>query len=91
MPSPELVTHVVNHPEGLVLLEKSVDSLDGPRLFLSVSDLIVDERPEPPKSISRPKVTNIPPVIIERQINKSLADGKLQSYVSLFNDRFKTL
>ena len=91
MPSPELVTHVVNHPEGLVLLEKSVDSLDGPRLFLSVSDLIVDERPEPPKPISRPKVTNIPPEIIERQINKSLADGKLESYVSLFNDRFKTL
>ena len=91
MPSPELITHVVNHPEGLVLLEKSVDSLDGPRLFLSVSDLIVDEHPEPPKPISRPKVTNIPPVIIDRQINKSMADGKLESYVSLFNDRFKTL
>ena len=42
MPSPELVTHVVNHPEGLVLLEKSVDSLDRPKLFLSVSDLIID-------------------------------------------------
>ena len=91
MPSPELVTHVVNHPEGLVLLEKSLDSLDGPKLFLSVSDLVVDEHPEPPKPISRPKVTNIPPVIIDRQINKSMADGKLESYVSLFNDRFKTL
>ena len=91
MPSPELVAHVVNHPEGLVLLEKSVDSLEEPKLFLSVSDLVVDEHPKPPKPISRPKVTNIPPVIIERQINKSLADGKLESYVSLFNDRFKTL
>ena len=43
MPSPELVTHVVNHPEGLVLLEKSVESLESPKLFLSVSDLLVDE------------------------------------------------
>ena len=91
MPSPELVTHVSNHPEGLVLLEKSVDLLKGPKLFLSVSDLIVDETPEPPKPISRPKVAEIPPVIIERQITKSLSDGKLESYVSLFNDRFKTL
>ena len=47
MPSPELITHVVNHPEGLVLLEKSIESLDGPKLFLSVSDLLVDETPEP--------------------------------------------
>ena len=91
MPSPELVTHVSNHPEGLVLLEKSVDLLKGPKLFLSVSDLIVDENPEPPKPISRPKVAEIPPVIIDRQITKSLSDGKLESYVSLFNDRFKTL
>ena len=91
MPSPELVTHVSNHPEGLVLLEKSVDLLKGPKLFLSVSDLIVDETSEPPKPISRPKVAEIPPVIIERQITKSLSDGKLESYVSLFNDRFKTL
>ena len=91
MPSPELVTHVSNHPEGLVLLEKSVDLLKSPKLFLSVSDLIVDETPEPPKPISRPKVAEIPPVIIERQITKSLSDGKLESYVSLFNDRFKTL
>ena len=91
MPSPELVTHVVNHPEGLVLLEKSVDSLDKPKLFISISDLIVDEQPEPPKPISRPKVTNIPPVIIKKQIKKRMADGKLESYVSLFNDRFKTL
>ena len=91
MPSPELVTHVSKHPEGLVLLEKSVDLLKSPKLFLSVSDLIVDETPEPPKPISRPKVAEIPPVIIERQITKSLSDGKLESYVSLFNDRFKTL
>ncbi len=88
MPSPELVTHVSNHPEGLVLLEKSVDLLKGPKLFLSVSDLIVDESPEPPKPISRPKVAEIPPIFIERQITKSLSDGKLESYVSLFNDRF---
>ena len=60
MPSPELVTHVVNHPEGLVLLEKSVDLLDTPKLFLSVSDLLVDETPEPPKPVSRPKVADIP-------------------------------
>ena len=92
MPSPELITHVVNHPEGLVLLEKSVDSLDTPKLFLSVSDLLVDdEPPEPPKPVSRPKVADIPPVIIERQIDKSMSDGKLESFVSLFNDRFTTL
>ncbi len=91
MPSPELVTHVSNHPEGLVLLEKSVEQLREPKLFLSVSDLIIDETPEPPKPVSRPKVAEIPPVIIERQITKSLSDGKLESYVSLFNDRFRTL
>ena len=91
MPSPELITHVINHPEGLVLLEKSVESLDGPKLFLSVSDLLIDETPEPPKPVTRPKVANIPPVIIERQIDKSLSDGKLESFVSLFNDRFSTL
>jgi DNA polymerase II small subunit len=91
MPSPELITHVVNHPEGLVLLEKSVESLDGPKLFLSVSDLLVDENPEPPKPISRPKVADIPPIVIERQIDKSMSDGKLESFVSLFNDRFTTL
>ena len=44
MPSPELVTHISNHPDGLVLLEKSVASLDGPKLFLSVSDLIIEEK-----------------------------------------------
>ena len=91
MPSPELVTHISNHPDGLVLLEKSVASLDGPRLFLSVSDLLVEDNPQPPKPISRPKVADIPPIIIERQIDKSLSDGKLQSFVSLFNDRFTTL
>ncbi len=91
MPSPELVTHISNHPQGLVLLEESVKSLKGPKLFLSVSDLLVDEKPKPPKPISRPKLSNIPPIIIERQIDKSLSDGKLESYVSLFNDRFKTL
>ena len=91
MPSPELITHISNHPDGLVLLEKSVASLDGPRLFLSVSDLLVEDNSEPPKPISRPKVADIPPIIIERQIEKSVADGKLQSFVSLFNDRFTTL
>lgn len=91
MPSPELVAHISNHPDGLVLLEKSVASLDGPRLFLSVSDLIIEENPQPPKPISRPKVSDIPPIIIERQIDKSMSDGKLQSFVSLFNDRFTTL
>lgn len=91
MPSPELITHISNHPDGLVLLEKSVASLDGPKLFLSVSDLLIEDNPEPPKPISRPKVTDIPPIIIERQIDKSMADGKLQSFVSLFNDRFTTL
>jgi len=91
MPSPELITHISNHPQGLVLLEKSVNSLKGPKLFLSVSDLLVDEKSNPPKPISRPKIANIPPVIIERQITKSLSDGKLESYISLFNDRFKTL
>jgi len=91
MPSPELVTHISNHPDGLVLLEKSVASLNGPKLFLSVSDLLIDDNPEPPKPISRPKMADIPPIIIERQIDKSLADGKLQSFVSLFNDRFTTL
>ena len=91
MPSPELITHVVNHPEGLVLLEKSIESLDSPKLFLSVSDLLVDETPVPPKPISRPKVADIPPVVIERQIDKSMSDGKLESFVSLFNDRFTTL
>jgi DNA polymerase II small subunit len=91
MPSPELITHISNHPDGLVLLEKSVASLDGPKLFLSVSDLLIEDNPEPPKPISRPKVADIPPIIIERQIDKSMADGKLQSFVSLFNDRFTTL
>ena len=91
MPSPELITHISNHPDGLVLLEKSVASLDGPKLFLSVSDLLIEDNPEPPKPISRPKVADIPPIIIERQIDKSMADGKLQSFVSLFNDRFTIL
>lgn len=91
MPSPELIMHISNHPDGLVLLEKSVASLDGPKLFLSVSDLLIEDNPEPPKPISRPKVADIPPIIIERQIDKSMADGKLQSFVSLFNDRFTTL
>ena len=45
MPSPELITHIVNHPNGLGLLERSVESIEGPKLFLSVSDLIVDEIP----------------------------------------------
>ena len=91
LPSPELVNHVAKHPKGISLLEKSVNSLDGSKLFFGVSDLVAEESFGVPKPISRPKVANIPSVVIERQIRKSMADGKLESYVSLFNDRFKHL
>ena len=91
MPSPELVSHISNHPEGLVLLERTVTSLTEPKLFLGLSDLIEEEKSEAPKPIERKKVADIPPVIIERQIQKSMSDGKLESYVSLFNDRFTNL
>ena len=82
LPSPELVNHVAKHPKGISLLEKSVNSLDGSKLFFGVSDLVAEESFGVPKPISRPKVANIPPVVIERQIRKSMADGKLESYVS---------
>ena len=91
MPSPELVNHISNHPEGLVLLERTVTSLKKPKLFLGLSDLIEEITPEVSKPIERQKVADIPPVIIDSQIQKSMSDGKLESYVSLFNDRFKTL
>ena len=91
MPSPELVSHISNHPEGLILLERTVSSLNGPKLFLGLSDLVEEEKSEAPKPIERIKVADIPPVIIERQIQKSMSDGKLESYVSLFNDRFNNL
>ena len=91
MPSPELVSHISNHPEGLGLLERTVTSLTEPKLFLGISDLVEEESAEAPKPIKRKKVAEIPPVIIERQIQKSMSDGKLESYVSLFNDRFKSL
>ena len=91
MPSPELVSHISNHPDGLGLLEKTVTSFTEPKLFLGISDLIEEEKVETPKPIERKKVADIPPVIIERQIQKSMSDGKLESYVSLFNDRFNNL
>ena len=86
MPSPELVNHISNHPEGIGLLERTVTSLTEPKLFLGISDLVEEEVPDAPKVIERKKVADIPPVIIERQIQKSMSDGKLESFVSLFND-----
>ena len=71
MPSPELVSHISNHPEGLGLLERTVTSLTEPKLFLGISDLVEEESAEAPKPIKRKKVAEIPPVIIERQIQKS--------------------
>ena len=91
MPSPELVNHISNHPEGIGLLERTVTSLTEPKLFLGISDLVEEEVIDAPKVIERKKVADIPPVIIERQIQKSMSDGKLESFVSLFNDRFKNL
>ena len=91
MPSPELVNHISNHPEGIGLLERTVTSLTEPKLFLGISDLVEEEVIDSPKVIERNKVADIPPVIIERQIQKSMSDGKLESFVSLFNDRFKSL
>ena len=91
MPSPELVNHISNHPEGISLLERTVTSLTEPKLFLGISDLVEEEVIDAPKVIERKKVADIPPVIIERQIQKSMSDGKLESFVSLFNDRFKNL
>ena len=72
MPSPELVSHISNHPDGLILLERTVTSLTEPKLFLGISDLIEEKNVEAPKPIERKKVAEIPPVIIERQIQKSI-------------------
>ena len=91
MPSPELVSHISNHPEGIGLLQRTVTSLTKPKLFLGISDLVEEEVIDTPKRIERKKVADIPPVIVERQIQKSMSDGKLESFVSLFNDRFKHL
>ncbi|SVB52784.1 uncharacterized protein METZ01_LOCUS205638 [marine metagenome] len=91
MPSPELVIHISNHPEGIGLLERTVSSLKEPKLFLGISDLIIEEEIVQPQPIQKKKVADIPPVIIEKQIQKSMSDGKLESFVSLFNDRFSTL
>ena len=51
MPSPELVSHISNHPEGLGLLERTVMSLTEPKLFLGISDLVEEERAEVPKPV----------------------------------------
>ena len=91
MPSPELVSHISNHPEGISLLQRTVTSFTEPKLFLGISDLVEEQITEPLKVIERKKVADIPPLIIEKQIQKSMSDGKLESFVSLFNDRFKTL
>ena len=91
MPSPELVSHISNHPEGISLLQRTVTSFTEPKLFLGISDLVEEQITEPPKVIERKKVADIPPLIIEKQIQKSMSDGKLESFVSLFNDRFKNL
>ena len=91
MPSPELVSHISNHPEGISLLQRTVSSFTEPKLFLGISDLVEEQITEPLKVIERKKVADIPPLIIEKQIQKSMSDGKLESFVSLFNDRFKNL
>jgi len=91
MPSPDLVAHIVSHPEGLSVLENSIKSIKRPKLFLSISDLVVESSSEAPKPKSLPKTAALPPVVVESQITQSKADGKLESYISLFNDRFKTL
>ena len=72
MPSPELVNHISNHPEGIGLLERTVTSLTEPKLFLGISDLVEEEVLEAPKVIERKKVADIPPVIIERQIQTTI-------------------
>ncbi len=89
LPSPELVERVVAHPNGLGWLEQSLLALDSPQLFLGLGDLIPN--PEEPTPIVREATGALPPVIIQRQIGRTRADGQLQSYVALFNDRFRTL
>ena len=53
---------------------------------LSLLLIIVDEILELPGQVSADIPTSI-----EKQIEKSMSDGKLESYVSLFNDRFASL
>ena len=69
MPSPELISHVTNQPDGITILEKSITSIARPLLFLGLSDLV--EEPilhhQPKQS---PVVSNAPPVIIKDQIEK---------------------
>ena len=90
MPSPELISHVTNQPDGITILENSITSIARPLLFLGLSDLV--EEPilhhQPKQS---PVVSNAPPVIIKDQIEKSTADGSLENFVSLFNDRLTYL
>ena len=90
MPSPELISHVTNQPDGITILENSITSITRPLLFLGLSDLV--EEPilhhQPKQS---PVVSNAPPVIIKDQIEKSTADGSLENFVALFNDRLRYL
>ena len=53
MPSPELVAHLAQRPDGLALLERSVAALDAPRLFLGLDDML----PEPAKASDVPATT----------------------------------
>ena len=89
LPSPDVVERAAAHPDGLGWLERSLQALEGERLFLGLGDLV----PEPiePQSVVHAATGELPPVIIRRQIERTRADGKLQSYVALFNDRFRTL
>ena len=89
LPSPDVVARAAAHPDGLGWLERSLQALEGERLFLGLGDLV----PEPiePRPVVHAATGELPPVIIRRQIERTRADGKLQSYVALFNDRFRTL
>ena len=51
MPSPELVSHISNHPEGISLLKRTVTSFTEPKLFLGISDLVEEQIIESPKVI----------------------------------------
>lgn len=112
MPSPELVAHLAQRPDGLALLERSVAALDAPRLFLGLDDLL----PELAEAIAVPATTTsapltradeaaeptgaertavageaAPPPRIIAQIDETRADGSLDNYIRLFNDRYQTL
>ena len=91
MPSPELISHVTSQPDGINILENSIGSIRRPLLFLGLSDLVVEESASYVLPKQSPVVSNAPPVIIRSQIEKSTADGSLQNFVSLFNDRFRYL